>query len=142
MGDVGERFQTESGESGLDRSVASDEFGMGGRDAERGGAADVLARQMDGAEVQPHDEFAQVLRRGRAAVLRPGRGGVTKTAKVDGEDPVPPVPPAVRELDASRAKLQPLRSLRLIRWPTRRRWWRPGAGVLPRPGGASMSFVK
>lgn len=106
MGHVGELFGAESRETGLDRPVASDEFGMCGCDAERRGAADVLARQVDGAEVQPRDEFAQVLRRGCAVVLRLGSGGVTETAKVDGEHAMLPAqqgdqlvehPPGLRE---------------------------------------------
>lgn len=85
VGDVREPFDTEPGQPGLDRCIASHEVGACGGDAERGGTADVLARKVDGARVEPRDQFAQVLGRGHT-VVRCGRGGgVAEAAKVGGE---------------------------------------------------------
>jgi hypothetical protein len=44
---------------------------------------------VDGAEVQPRDQLAQVCRRGRAARLARRGGGVPEAAQVDGEHAVP-----------------------------------------------------
>jgi hypothetical protein len=62
VGDVGQHFQAEPGEAGLDRRVAPDELRVRGGDAERRGAADVLARQVDRADIQPRDQLPQVSR--------------------------------------------------------------------------------
>lgn len=90
VSDVGEPFDAEPGQPGLDRRVASHAVGVRGGDTERGGTADVLARQVDGSDVEPGDQLAQVFGRGRAVVLRRGGGGVAEAAQVWGEDAVVP----------------------------------------------------
>lgn len=106
MGDVSQHLHAEPGQAGLDRGVAADQVGVLGGDAEGGGAADVLPRQVHGAGLQVADEPSEVGGRGHAVVVVRGDGGVPEASQVDGEDSVPPAqqgddlaehPPGLRE---------------------------------------------
>jgi hypothetical protein len=88
VGDVGEHLEAEPGQAGLDRRVAPDELGARGRDAERRGSADVLAREVDRAEIEVGDERDQVRGGGRAVVRLRRGSGVAEAAEVDGDDAV------------------------------------------------------
>ena len=67
---------------------------MGGGDAEGRGAADVLTRQVDGAEVQVGDERNHVLGRGRAVVAQLCGSGVPEAAEVEASTRLALLPPA------------------------------------------------
>ena len=55
VGDVGQHLQSEAGQAGLDRGVATDQFGVSGGEPEGADSADVLAGEMHGSEFEVLD---------------------------------------------------------------------------------------
>ena len=86
--DVGEAFETEAGQAHLDGGEAADVLGVRAGEPEDGGAADVLAGEVHGADAEVLDELVQVFGRGGAVVVGVCGAGVAEAAQVDGEDPV------------------------------------------------------
>src|SRR4051794_33213545 len=84
VGDVGQRLEPEAGEAHLDRGEAQYVPRMGAGEAVDRHAADVLAGEVDRADIENLDQLVEIFGRGHAVVLARSVARVAEAAQVDG----------------------------------------------------------